>query len=109
MKTITTHYIDGAFVDSHGHEVMDSINPTNGKVIGQITLGDEHDARQAIAAAKRAFESFSLTVHLPQARVSDRDGLHGGHQAERARRLADAGLARVPARGGTSAGVFAMS
>ena len=62
MKTITTHYIDGAFVDSHGREVMDSINPTNGKVIGRVTLGDEQDARQAIAAAKRAFESFSLTT-----------------------------------------------
>jgi aldehyde dehydrogenase (NAD+) len=27
MKTITRHYIDGAFVESHGHEVMDIINP----------------------------------------------------------------------------------
>ena len=33
MKTLTKHYIDGAFVESHGREVMDSINPTNGKVI----------------------------------------------------------------------------
>jgi glycerol kinase len=27
MKTITRHYIDRAFVESHGHEVMDIINP----------------------------------------------------------------------------------
>ena len=26
MQTITKHYIDGAFVESHGREVMDSIN-----------------------------------------------------------------------------------
>jgi acyl-CoA reductase-like NAD-dependent aldehyde dehydrogenase len=26
MKTIIKHYIDGAFVESHGREVMDSIN-----------------------------------------------------------------------------------
>jgi hypothetical protein len=26
MKTITKHYIDGAFVESHGREVLDSIN-----------------------------------------------------------------------------------
>ena len=58
MKTITTHYIDGAFVDSHGREVADSINPANGKVIGHVALGDEQDARLAIAAARRAFESF---------------------------------------------------
>ena len=39
IKTITTHYIDGAFVESHGREVMDIVNPTNGKVIGRVTLG----------------------------------------------------------------------
>jgi acyl-CoA reductase-like NAD-dependent aldehyde dehydrogenase len=33
MKSITQHYIDGTFVESHGREVMDIINPTNGKVI----------------------------------------------------------------------------
>jgi len=26
MQTITKHYIDGAFVESHGREVIDSIN-----------------------------------------------------------------------------------
>ena len=26
MQTITKHYIDGVFVESHGREVMDSIN-----------------------------------------------------------------------------------
>ncbi len=58
IKTITTHYIDGAFVESHGREVMDIIKPTNGQVIGRVTLGDEEDTRRAIAAAKRAFVSF---------------------------------------------------
>jgi aldehyde dehydrogenase (NAD+) len=33
IKTLTTHYIDGAFVVSHGREVVDTIKPTNGKVI----------------------------------------------------------------------------
>ena len=41
MKTITTHYIDGAFVESHGHEIMDMIKPTNGQVIARVTLADE--------------------------------------------------------------------
>ena len=61
IKTITTHYIDGAFVESHGREVMDIIKPTNGKVIARITLGDEEDTRRAIAAAKRAFVTFGRT------------------------------------------------
>src|ERR1700746_3202108 len=38
MNTITRHYIDGAFVESHGREVMDIINPTNSKVSGRVTL-----------------------------------------------------------------------
>jgi len=62
VKTITTHYIDGAFVESHGHEVMDIINPTNKQVIARVTLADEEDARRAIAAAKRAFTSFGRTT-----------------------------------------------
>jgi aldehyde dehydrogenase (NAD+) len=62
MKAIATQYIDGAFVESHGREVMDSINPNNGKVIARVTLGDEEDARHAISAAKRAFASFAHTT-----------------------------------------------
>ena len=62
VKTITTHYIDGAFVESHGCEVMDIINPTNGEVIAHVTLADEEDARRAIAAAKQVFPSFGRTT-----------------------------------------------
>ena len=62
MQTITKHYIDGAFVESHGREVMDIVNPTNGKVIAHVTLADEEDARRAIAAAKEAFASLGRTT-----------------------------------------------
>jgi aldehyde dehydrogenase (NAD+) len=62
IRTITTHYIDGAFVESHGREVMDMINPTNRRVIAHVTLADEEDTRRAIAAAKRAFASFRRTT-----------------------------------------------
>ena len=62
IKTITTHYIDGAFVESHGREVMDIIRPTDGQVIARVTLGDEEDTRRAIAAAKRAFATFGRTT-----------------------------------------------
>ena len=62
IRTITNHYIDGAFVESHGREVMDIIKPTNGKVIARVTLGDEEDTRRAIAAAKRAFVTFGRTT-----------------------------------------------
>src|SRR5580704_2695008 len=62
IKTITTHYINGSFVESHGREVMDIIKPTNGQVIARVTLGDEEDTRRAIAAAKRAFAGFGRTT-----------------------------------------------
>jgi aldehyde dehydrogenase (NAD+) len=62
MKTITTHYVDGAFAESHGRETIDSINPSNCEVIARAMLADEVDARQAIAAAKRAFASFGRTT-----------------------------------------------
>jgi aldehyde dehydrogenase (NAD+) len=62
IQTITTHYIDGALVESHGREVMDIIRPTDSQVIGRVTLGGEEDTRCAIAAAKRAFATFGRTT-----------------------------------------------
>jgi aldehyde dehydrogenase (NAD+) len=62
MKTITTHYIDGAFVESHGRETMDLVNPTNRKTIARVTLGDEEDTRRAVAAANRALATFGRST-----------------------------------------------
>jgi aldehyde dehydrogenase (NAD+) len=62
MKTITRHYIDGAFVESHGRETIDVVNPTNRKTIARVTLGDEEDTRRAIAAARRALMTFGRSA-----------------------------------------------
>ncbi len=62
MKIVTKQYINGELVESHGREVMESINPTTGQVIGRVTLADEEDTRRAVAAAKTAFRSFSRTT-----------------------------------------------
>jgi len=69
MNTITKHYIDGAFVESHGRELMDIINPTNRTVIAQVTLADEEDARRAIGAAKRAFTTYGRTTKEERAEI----------------------------------------
>src|ERR1700676_987533 len=69
MKTIPTPHIDGAFVESHGREVMDIIKPTNGKVIAHVTLADEGDARRAIAAAKAAFAGFGRSTKEERAKI----------------------------------------
>ena len=69
IRAITTHYIDGAFVESHGHEVMDIVRPTDDQVIGRVTLADEEDTRRAIAAAKRAFATFSASTIEERAKL----------------------------------------
>lgn len=58
MKTVDKIYINGGFVTPHGTEILDLINPSNNEKIGAITLADEVDARNAIAAAKEAFKTF---------------------------------------------------
>ncbi len=94
IKTITTHYIDGAFVESRGREVMDIIKPTNGQLMGRVTLGDEEDTRRAIAAAKRAFASFAQTTKEERASY-----LRRLHQAVSAR-IDDLTAAMVEEYGG---------
>jgi len=69
VKTITTHYIDGALVESHGKEVMDIVRPTDAKVIARVTLGDEEDTRRAIAAATRAFALYGRSTKEERSRI----------------------------------------
>jgi aldehyde dehydrogenase (NAD+) len=69
MKTLTQHYIDGAFVESHGREIVDIVSPTTGKTIARATLGDEDDARRAVAAAKRALSSFGRSSKEERAAI----------------------------------------
>ena len=69
IKTLTTHYIDGAFVESHGREVVDTIKPTNDKGIARVTLADEEDTRRAIAAAKRGFATYGRSTREERAEL----------------------------------------
>ena len=94
MKTITKHYIDGAFVESHGRETMDIISPTSGMLIGRVTLGDEEDTRRAIAAAKNAFADFSRSTKEERAKI-----LRRLHEAASAR-IDDLTAAMVEEYGG---------
>jgi len=96
IKTITTHYIDGAFVESHGREVMDMINPTNSQLIARVRLADEEDARRAIAAAKRAFATFGRTTKEEREEVLRR--LHAAVSA----RIDDLTVAMIEEYGGTA-------
>src|ERR1700674_1704383 len=59
VRALDRAYINGKFVTPHGTQVVDLVNPTNNTVIGKVTMADEIDTRQAIAAAKEAFNTFS--------------------------------------------------
>ncbi|OBZ15784.1 aldehyde dehydrogenase family protein [Bacillus sp. FJAT-26390] len=62
MKIIDQIYINGKFIKPFGNEEQELINPSTQEVIGRVTLGNEEDARRAIAAAKEAFKTFSRTT-----------------------------------------------
>ncbi len=92
VRTITTHYMDGAFIPSH--EVMDIIGPTHGQLIAQVNLGDEEDTRRAIAAAKRAFATYGTSKPEERAEILRR--LHRAASA----RIDDLTAAMVEEYGG---------
>ncbi|WP_159726323.1 aldehyde dehydrogenase family protein [Sphingobacterium sp. 18053] len=68
MKTVNTIYSNGEFVSPHGMEIYDLINPSTNQKIGEVTLADVTDTKNAIAAAKAAFRTFSKST------VSERIG-----------------------------------
>ena len=62
MRNYQHFYIDGQWVEPvGGGEPFNVINPATEAVAGTIRLGGEADVEAAIAAARRAFESFSQT------------------------------------------------
>ena len=62
MYDIDKIYIDGQFVTPRATETADLHNPSTEEKIGTARLGSVEDAREAVAAAKRAFPAFSRTT-----------------------------------------------
>lgn len=83
MKSYLRHYIDGAWIDSEGGKRLEVINPATEKPVSEITLGSEADVDKAVAAARRAFESFSQTTR------EERLALLGRIAAEYEKRVPD--------------------
>jgi len=57
----TAFYIDGVWVAPQDRPQMDVINPATECAIAKLTLGTAADVDLAVAAAKRAFPSFSVS------------------------------------------------
>jgi aldehyde dehydrogenase (NAD+) len=83
MRDYTKFYIDGAWVDPAAANPLDVINPATEEVAGRINLGSAADVDRAVAAAKKAFASFSRTS------VKDRIELLGAIAGEYQKRYND--------------------
>ena len=55
-------YVDGEWVEPVEPRSLDVVNPATEQVYGRISLGSAADVDKAVAAAKRAFETFSQTT-----------------------------------------------
>jgi aldehyde dehydrogenase (NAD+) len=62
MRDYLQFYIDGAWVAPAEPRTLDVINPATEAVCGRISLGTTTDVDRAVAAATRAFETFSRTT-----------------------------------------------
>lgn len=59
MREMLQFYIDGKWVDPQSPNTLDVINPATEEVCGRISIGAAEDVDLAVAAATRAFESYS--------------------------------------------------
>jgi len=62
MQHATQFYIDGQWVNPIEPKTLDVIDPSTAKPFAQISLGSAKDIDRAVAAAKKAFTSFSETT-----------------------------------------------
>ena len=62
MKDYRKFYVDGKWVDPTESHDFTVINPANEEPVATISLGSAADVDRAVAAAKRAFESYSETT-----------------------------------------------
>jgi len=60
MHQLYKHYIGGEWVASTGTSMRDIINPATEKKSGEMVLGTPADVDKAVAAAKKAFETFAF-------------------------------------------------
>ncbi|THH36125.1 aldehyde dehydrogenase family protein [Aliishimia ponticola] len=62
MHTLDKFYIDGTWVSPEGTGTMPIKNPASNTQIGTLSMGSAADVDHAVAAAKFAFDSFSMTT-----------------------------------------------
>ncbi|WP_137864969.1 MULTISPECIES: aldehyde dehydrogenase family protein [unclassified Sphingomonas] len=61
MRSYLKQFIGGEWIESRGGTRHEVINPATEEAVTEITLGSEADVDHAVAAARKAFESFART------------------------------------------------
>ena len=79
MNDCLDFYINGEWVKPVAANPCDVLNPATEEVIGRISLGGKEDVDKAVAAAKKAFETFSRTTR--EERVALLERIIGAYQA----------------------------
>jgi len=62
-------YVGGQWVQPAGEETIEVVNPTTEEVMGSVPAGTPQDVDRAVAAARAAFESWSVTAREQRAAV----------------------------------------
>jgi aldehyde dehydrogenase (NAD+) len=62
MQERLQFYIDGKWVDPVTPKTIDVINPAHEEAFARVSLGSKADVDKAVAAARRAFETYSRTT-----------------------------------------------
>lgn len=62
-------YVNGKWVKSFGHDMIEIENPANGEIIGRVPASTEEDVNMAVCSAKEAFQGWRETslderIHL---------------------------------------------
>ena len=65
-------YIDGAWVAPTTPRLIDVIDPSTEQALGQVALGGPEDVDAAVAAARRAFDTYSQTSREARMALLDR-------------------------------------
>src|SRR3954470_20733221 len=72
MREYLKFYIDGQWVDPVELKTLDVENPATEEVAGKIAVGSKADVDKAVAAAKKAFPSWSQTTREERIEVLGR-------------------------------------
>ena len=65
---ILKNYINGEWIESKSGEYRNVLNPATGEIIAKVPMSTQEETKEAIAAAKKAFQKWRRTIPITRAR-----------------------------------------